>query len=115
MICRHVSLTASTVMGEVGYCNLIIKDSHYGIPCVEYQTAGASITLFPHEVMPVDQETIDLCIQDGYTYIENGSRMLPPLELAQQLTYMGNGCDISDRWQRLYDSAQPKPKKTTTV
>lgn len=115
MICRHVSLTPSTVMGEVGYCNLIIKDSHYGIPCVEYQTAGASITLFPHEVMPVDQETIDLCIQDGYTYIENGSRMLPPLELAQQLTYMDNGCDISDRWQRLYDSAQPKPKKTTTV
>ena len=113
MICRNVCLTAETVMGEVGYCKLLINDNHHGIPCVEYQTATAAITLYAHEVMPVDQDMIDLCVQDGYTYIENGSRMLPPLDMAQQLTYMDNGGDISDKWQRLYDSANLKHSRPT--
>ena len=103
MITRNLGLAVDTVMGEIGTCTLKIPDKHHGIPCVEYQTSSGAITLFAHEVMPADQLMVDACIQDGYTYIEDGSRMLPTLELAQHLTYMDNGGDISQKWQALKD------------
>lgn len=89
MITRPLGLTVETLMGEIGTCILLVDDNHHGIPRVEYQTARGACTLFPHEVMPMSQEQIDDCLAyDGYTYIENGSRMLPPLELAQQMADM---------------------------
>lgn len=100
MIARHVSV-GGVIMGEIGTCTLMIPDKHNGIPCVQYQTNAGSVTLFAHEVIPADQATIDHAIISGYTYIEDGSRMLPPLHLAQQLVYMAGGGDITQAWNWL--------------
>lgn len=93
------------IAGEIGFATLFMNDQHHGLPCVQYQTASSNYTLFPHEIMPVDQALIDDCLSDGYTYIENGSRLMPPLEVAQGLVSMFSReeIDISDKWNRIID------------
>lgn len=114
MIVRNAGV-GEVLMGEIGTCTLLISDKHHGIPCVEYQSSIGAITLFPHEVMPADQSLINESIKDGYFYIDNGARMIPPLELAQQLNWMAGGGDISDRWNSAYDRSQLKKVKSPTA
>ena len=101
MVTRNTYLAIDIVIGEVGSCTLVLDSNHHGIPCVEYQTSQGNAILFAHEVMPVDQETIDNCIEDGYEYIDNGSRMIPNLATAQYIGLMDGRVDVTEKWHRL--------------
>lgn len=101
MVTRNTSLTVDIIIGEVGSCTLVLNSSHHGIPCVEYQTSQGNAILFAHEVMPVDQETINHCIEDGYVYIDNGNRMIPNLATAKYIGMMDGRVDVTEKWHRL--------------
>lgn len=102
MIVRELSVTSDIIIGEIGSCVLIPNGKTHAIPCVEYQTSQGNVTLFAHEVMPVDQNTINECIEDGYEYIDNGSRMIPNLATAKALGVMASNSDVTEKWVRLY-------------
>ena len=77
------------------------EDAQHGIPCVQYQTAKGSVKLYPHEVKPIDQSVVDMSIESGAIYIDNGKRLIQSLETSVELGEMDGGFDVSNRWHRL--------------
>lgn len=72
------------IVGEVGIGTLKVDDKFQGIPTIEYQTNKGIVRMFPHEVIPATTEILNDCKLDGYEYIEEGKRFIPPLEILEQ-------------------------------
>lgn len=98
--CTEISL----LVGEIGQCSLIMKPTHYNLPCVKYSTKKGEVVLFPHEVMPMDAKQISKFLKDGFHLTSDG-RYIPPKELVEELynTY-GSKVGLLSDWEKHYDS-----------
>lgn len=103
-IITKVVNSGDVIVGEIGSGTLLIDDKFNELPTLNYNTKNGSVRLFPHEVMPVDKRIKEEAIKDGYTYIENGNRFLPPLAVAEEIGSMFN-VDLSEKWHRISSGA----------
>ncbi len=104
MITNAPNTEINLLPGEIGECSLRLDDKHYGIPRVLYRTKGGTVTLFPHEVMPVTQEDINLYLAEGYTISKDG-RYIPPKDTLQELeNAFGHRVGLMSNWEKTYNS-----------
>lgn len=84
MIANNPHTNVPTMVGEIGIGTLKIDDKFQGIPTIEYQTNQGVVRMFPHEVIPVTDRIMSDAVADGYIYIEEGKRFIPPFEVLLQ-------------------------------
>lgn len=103
MITHSPAVGVKLITGEIGKATMFTSKSHYGIPRVKYQTMQGEVTLFPHEIMPVDNEQLMNAIEEGYIATKDG-RYIPPKHIVGEAyqTY-GHRVGLMRNWEDTYD------------
>ena len=105
MVIRPPSVAISTFRGEIGFARLVLdKESYWGVPRVEYLTDAGTITMFPHEVSPVEQSYVSLCTDEGELVKVTGSaetRYLPSVDMMEMID---NQFGQKGDWRAEYES-----------
>lgn len=103
MVINSPSTEIKLITGEIGQCSMVMKPSHYNLPCVKYKTKLGEVVLFPHEVMPISAKQINDFIADGYHLLPDG-RYMPPKESVEELyNTFGSRVGLLSNWENEYD------------
>lgn len=102
MVVKSPCTEIRLITGEIGQCSLVMKPSHYNLPCVKYSTKKGEVILFPHEVIPMTTKQINDFLSDGYLLLPDG-RYMPPKNIVEDLyNTFGIEVGLSEKWEQDY-------------
>ena len=104
MVVKAPCCEIKTFPGEIGQGSLdLSKESYYGVPRIKYHTAKGDITLFPHEVLPVGRDEMELCLSEGGVITKDGRYMPSKRTLNEIHNCFGSLAGITDDWEKHYE------------
>jgi hypothetical protein len=110
MVSNAPCTTVKLIPGEIGVGTFDVAESHYGVPCIWYQTSRGPVKLFPHEVMPQSLEEIQLALMDGYIPLSDG-RMYPPKEVVAEIdAAYGERIGMPSNWEEIWENTVNQEK-----
>ena len=104
MITKAPCCEIKTFPGEIGQAVLdLTKDSYYGVPRIKYHTSKGDITLFPHEVLPVGRDEMELCLREGGTISKDGRYIPSRATLVEIECCFGSRVGLGEGWEKHYE------------
>lgn len=104
MIVNAPDTAIPLITGEIGQASLVLDNpSHYGVPSVQYITKDGSVRLFPHEIIPMGLEELNLHLKEGYI-LTTDNRYLPNKETVEEIfNCYGSRVGVLPDWKETYD------------
>lgn len=100
--------------GEIGKGSLFIDKSYYGVPRIKYKTRNGEVVLFPHEVMPADENEIRIALEDG-SEISSDGRYIPSEKVLEEVYHtFGSRTGIGKNWREMRTEILDQNKKQKT-
>lgn len=92
-----------TLCGEIGQGTIYQDEKFYNLPRLKYSTFQGEVTLFLHEVTPVDMQEIDSLLKQGGTLTKDG-RYLQSKDACRDIANtFGATCGMNGDWEVKYD------------
>lgn len=106
MVREISSAPGSLFPGELGEGSLDLEStSYYSVPKIHYKTGSETVTLLPHEIIPVSYKDVAALTADGYMPVGDG-RLIPPKEAIIDLveSFGRERIWLDDNWEARYDA-----------